>query len=237
MANPFLHAEWRKLLMVNYAIDPQVLKPFVPAHTELDLYEDTCYVSLVGFMFIHTRVKGIAIPFHQNFEEVNLRFYVKHRAEDGNWRRGVVFIKEIVPKRAITFVARTLYGEPYQTCPMRHHVAMNDPLEVAYQWRYQQAWQTFSATCDPLLQPIEEQTETYFITQHFWGYTHLGERKTAEYEVFHPVWDHYPVRDHQVSVDFGTVYGAPFEGLHAQKPVSVFLAEGSPITVYEGRTL
>ena len=44
-----------------------------------------CYVSLVGFMFKNTRLLNIPIPFHTDFEEVNLRFYVKHF--DGNeWK-------------------------------------------------------------------------------------------------------------------------------------------------------
>src|SRR5262249_31152496 len=119
MAGTFLKAEWRKLAMANYAIDKNILTPSIPAKTELDLWNDTCYVSLVGFMFLNTSIKGFKIPFHINFEEVNLRFYVRY--QDGTeWKRGVVFIKEIVPKPALTFVANTAYGEHYETMRMDH---------------------------------------------------------------------------------------------------------------------
>src|SRR5215831_17486814 len=99
----FLRAEWRKLAIANYCVDKKALQKYVPGKTELDTWNGNCYVSLVGFMFLNTKLKGIAIPFHQNFEEVNLRIYVRYK--DGHiWKRGVTFIKEIVPKYALSFV-------------------------------------------------------------------------------------------------------------------------------------
>jgi hypothetical protein len=117
----FLTAEWRWLAMLNYEIDPQALASFVPAGTELDFWNGKTYVSLVGFLFQDCRVRGIAIPFHRHFEEINLRFYVRHKANDG-WRRGVVFIKELVPRWTIAFIARTLYNENYFALPMSHRI-------------------------------------------------------------------------------------------------------------------
>jgi hypothetical protein len=125
MASIFLRAEWRKLAMANYAVDPKLFAEFLPAKTEIDLWNETCYVSLVGFMFLETKIKGIKIPFHTNFEEVNLRFYVRYK-DRGEWKRGVVFIKEIVPKPALTFVANTVYGEKYETMPMGHRWKMDE---------------------------------------------------------------------------------------------------------------
>src|SRR5690606_21017449 len=104
----FLSAKWIDLIMVNYEVDPGVLAPLVPAGTEIDLFDGKCFVSLVAFMFLDTRVSDFLVPFHVNFEEVNLRFYVKRETE-GEIRRGVVFVKEIVPRAAIAFVARSLY--------------------------------------------------------------------------------------------------------------------------------
>ena len=101
----FLTAQWRDLLMVNYEVDPSLLADRVPLGTTLDLFEGKCFVSLVGFMFLDTRVMDFLIPFHVNFEEVNLRFYVKRETRT-EIRRGVVFIKEIVPRGAIAWVAR-----------------------------------------------------------------------------------------------------------------------------------
>src|SRR5205823_7666414 len=119
--SPFLAAEWRNLVLLNYEIDPAVLRPLIPVRTELDPYQGRHYVSLVGFLFLKTRVLGLPIPFHRNFEEINLRFYVRHQAADG-WRRGVVFVREIVPRWAIAFVARGLYNEQYVAHPMHSRI-------------------------------------------------------------------------------------------------------------------
>lgn len=131
----FLEAEWRKLIMMNYVVDPALLQDYLPHHTELDLWHNQCYVSLIGFMFLDTRMKGFRIPFHINFEEVNLRFYVRYRSKN-EWKRGVVFIKEIVPRRALSFVANWLYKENYVALKMKHewHITEKE-IEVSYQRR------------------------------------------------------------------------------------------------------
>ena len=119
MRRPFLTANWRYLAMLNFAIDPEILRGLVPVETELDFHEGETFVSVVGFLFLDTRVIGLPIPFHRDFEEVNLRFYVRRNRGD-ECRRGVVFVRELVPRRAIAFVARAFYGEPYLAVPMRH---------------------------------------------------------------------------------------------------------------------
>jgi uncharacterized protein YqjF (DUF2071 family) len=153
MSNIFLTAEWRKLAIVNYDVDPALLVPYLPYKTELDLWNGTCYVSLVGFMFLNTKLKGIRIPFHTNFEEVNLRFYVRY--EDGDtWKRGVVFIKEIVPKPALAFVANTIYRENYQSMRMKHTCTENSTeLIVEYAWKLKD-WNSMRVTASPLASVI-----------------------------------------------------------------------------------
>lgn len=233
----FLTAEWRKLVLANYEINPQILFPYLPNKTELDIYKDKCFVSLVGFMFKNTKLLGLKIPFHVNFEEVNLRFYVKHKAGQ-EWKRGVVFIKEIVPKAAITFIANTLYKEHYETLKMNHiwEQDQNGQL-VSYQWKRNGIWQECSVKAEAKPQAILEGSDTEFITQHFWGYTKITDSKTYEYEVTHPRWEHYPVKDYNMKLDFGANYGPDFEFLNRQKPASVMLAEGSLITVENKRTI
>tara|TARA_B110000977_G_scaffold167491_1_gene216116 strand:- start:12 stop:731 length:720 start_codon:yes stop_codon:yes gene_type:complete len=227
----FLNAEWRKLAIANYVIDPSILEKYVPPGTELDLWQDKCYVSLIGFMFLNTKLLGVKIPFHSNFEEVNLRFYVK-RFENNAWKRGVVFIKEIVPKPALTFVANTIYKEHYETLPMQHVWEENSVNRtVSYSWKKNKAWQYFKVTA--ALKPIEiiKNSETEFITEHYWGYAKSNNSVTNEYEVTHPKWKHYPVEHSEISVDFYAVYGTDFEFLNSLNPDSVMLAEGSEITV------
>lgn len=225
------------MVLANYTVDPAILKPYIPFGTELDLWKGKCYVSLVGFMFVNTRVKGIKIPFHVNFEEVNLRFYVRH-FDDGNWKRGVVFIKEIVPRAAITFVANTLYKENYHTMPMKH-IWFEDErsLNVIYEWYFGEKWHKLSVNASPTLIDLIPGSEEEFITEHYWGYAKDGEMKSSEYEVTHPQWKTYPINRHSIDIDFGAIYGDEFTILNDRKPDSVMLAEGSEITVENKRVL
>lgn len=229
----FLTANWEKLAIANYPVEQNLLKPFLPHNTELDVWQGKCYVSLVGFMFLNTRLKSVKIPFHSNFEEVNLRFYVRYK-QDGIWKRGVTFIKEIVPKPALTFVANTFYNEKYETLPMSHAWSINDAfLHVEYKWK-KQAWNSFKVKAAVLEIPISADSEEEFITEHYWGYTKINDFQTSEYGVEHPRWKVHEVIDYSIQVDFGNVYGKPFSFLSNETPYSVMLAEGSEVIVKTG---
>ncbi|CAH0147305.1 MULTISPECIES: YqjF family protein [unclassified Pedobacter] len=230
----FLTAEWRKLALAQYAVDKEILSKYLPPHCELDDWQGKYYVSLVGFMFIDVKLRGFNIPFHTDFEEVNLRFYVKFKDGD-TWKRGVVFIKEFVPKPAITFVANTIYKENYQTFPMKHvWIEQKHQLEVDYHWK-NRTWHNFSVIASSKAEEIQIGSEEEFITEHYWGYTKISTNKTSEYGVEHPRWQAYPVKDYKINADFGINYGNDFSFLNDAKPDSVFLAEGSEIRVLKGK--
>ena len=236
----FLTAEWRKLIMAQYAIDPAILTPYLPGGLELDLHQSTCFVSVVGFLFDRVRLKGVPIPFHTRFEEVNLRFYVKRPMPDGTHRRGVVFISEIVPKPAITLVARALYGEAYSTARTRHTwTTASNAFDVRYDWRHRGNWQTLSVHASPTPVAIEPHSIEEFITEHYWGYTkrrsHFGgPTGTGEYGVAHPRWQVYPIHSAHIQADFGSLYGPAFANLTQLEPNHVLLAEGSQIAIRSG---
>jgi uncharacterized protein YqjF (DUF2071 family) len=232
----FLTAKWEKLAMANYEVNPQILVPYLPNHTELDFFDGKCFVSLVGFMFRNTRLKGIPIPFHQNFEEVNLRFYVRYK-EGNAWKRGTVFIKEIVPKFMISLVANTLYEEHYETRPMKHQWKFGpEKLDVEYLWKTGK-WNKFKISTSTLPVEIKDGSEEEFITEHYWGYTQLKNGKTSEFGVEHPKWQVYNTIDYTIDCNFGLNYGQGFQFLNSEKPNSVFLAEGSEIIVRNGRKI
>ena len=234
---PFLTARWRYLAMLNYEVPPEILAPLVPAGTELDSWEGKTFASMVGFLFLDARVRGIAIPGHRDFEEVNLRFYVRREAEDG-WRRGVVFVKEIVPRFAIASTARLLYGEKYVSLPMRHAIT-GDPtrggMHVTYGWRFQGRWNGIGAGVGGAPQAAAAGSEEEFITEHYWGYSSLRGGGCVEYQVEHPRWRVWkllrPVLDCDVAALYGRQFAAPLTG----EPSSAFLADGSEVAVYPGR--
>jgi uncharacterized protein len=234
----FLTAEWRHLLMLNYAVSPDLLRAYVPPGTELDTWEGTTYLSLVGFLFLRTRVLGVPIPLHRDFEEVNLRFYVRRRAPDG-WRRGVVFIREIVPRRAIALVARIGYHEPYRAMPMRHRVDLENGTlraggQVEYAWRHRRRWHSIHATVAGTPRSPAAGSEAEFITEHYWGYTARRDGGCSEYRVEHEPWQVWPVEAAGIDCDVEAVYGARFMEPLATLPRSAFVADGSPVLVRTG---
>ncbi|WP_371258444.1 YqjF family protein [Flavobacterium sp. Root420] len=236
-SDSFLKAEWENLALFNYEVDAKILEKYIPSGTEIDLWNNKCYVSLVGFMFKNTKVLGLKVPFHINFEEVNLRFYVK-RFENGEWKRGVVFIKEIVPKKAISFIANTLYQENYETQKMRHEIIENENTNIfIYQWKNKENWNSIQLETEKIPTPIAIDSEAEFITEHYFGYTKINEEVTFEYEVQHPRWEQFEVLSYNIDIDFRETYGRDFEFLQIQNPISVFLAKGSAIEVKNKRKL
>jgi uncharacterized protein YqjF (DUF2071 family) len=227
----FLTAEWRHLLMVNYLVDPDLLAPLVPAGTELDQWQGRTYVSVVGFRFLRTKVLGIPVPFHRNFDEVNLRFYVRRRVGD-EWRKGVAFVKEIVPKRAIAFVARTLYNEKYVRMPMRSTVEIPGP--VGYEWWHAGDWEGVSARTvgEPTTPGPDD--EATFITEHYWGYAKQPDGSTVEYGVEHPPWKVWPCESPAIVCQAARLYGEVFAKPLSGPPASAFVADGSPVIVRRG---
>ncbi len=226
--------------MLNFDVDPIVLKPFVPAGTELDDWQGKTYISVVGFMFLNTRVFGIPIPFHRNFEEVNLRLYVRRKASEG-WRRGVVFVKEIVPRAAIALTARVVYGENYVAVPMKHHIegenAGATPRPVSYSWRFRGRENRIELTVQGEAGETPEGSDAEFITEHYWGYARRRGGRTMEYRVEHPRWRTARASAARLDCDVAGLYGNQFVEFLKVQPASAFLADGSDVTVFRGRVL
>ncbi len=241
MNRRFLSAEWRHLVMLNYEVDPGTLRSLVPAGTELDFWNGTTYLSLVGFRFLRTRLLGIPVPFHRNFEEVNLRFYVR-RHVGGEWRRGVVFVKEVVPKWAIAAVARWVYNENYVACPMDSQVRLPDPARdprgvVEYGWGKRPTRNAIRAEfAGPPGYPATGSQEE-FITEHYWGYVPQRRGTVLEYGVQHPQWRVWRASAARLECDVEGCYGRRFCEALEREPHSAFVAEGSAVTVFRGDRL
>jgi uncharacterized protein YqjF (DUF2071 family) len=228
----FLTAEWRDLVIANYAVTPDLLTPLVPRGTTLDLWEGQALVSLVGFRFVGTRVLGVGVPGHRDFEEVNLRFYVRRRAGT-EVRRAVVFVRELVPRRAIAWTARALYNEPYRALPMRHDIQARDRSRtVTYEWRERGGWCSLAAETRGPPQDLRTGSKAEFITEHFWGYTRQRDGGTIEYRVTHPRWQVWEAPVVHVAGDLRSTYGDAFATAMHGPPEDAFVAVGSPVTVF-----
>jgi len=218
--------------MLNYEVEPRLLEPLLPSGVELDRWDDRVYVSVVGFLFSETRVLGVSVPWHRTFPEVNLRFYVRRHVA-GEVRRGVVFIRELVPRRAIATVARIMYNEPYVAIPMRHDIQRhkNGWIDREYAWLNRTEWTQIQARTRGDPRPSEPGSKEEFITEHYWGYTRQRDGGTIEYRVEHPRWNVWRTRDASLTGSVALVYGADFADALKFPPRSAFVADGSHVTV------
>lgn len=240
VGRPLLTAEWRWLAMLNYEIDPSALAPFVPAGTELESWNGRTFVSVIGFVFLQTRLRGFALPYHRDFEEVNLRFYVRRAAQEG-WRRAVVFIRELVPRSMIAWTARLLYNENYVSARMGHRLVQPSAgpgaPSVSYWWSRGGKHGELKLTARGEPEPLAEGSREEFIAEHYWGYAKQRDGSTLEYHVEHPRWRVWAAERAGLSCDVRSLYGARFVEPLSGPPAWAFLAEGSAVSVYASSRL
>jgi uncharacterized protein len=231
MIDTFLSAKWENLIMANYAINPEILLPYLPHGVELDFHDDKTYVSLVGFMFKKTNLFNIPIPFMGTFEEINLRFYVK-RIENGEIKRGVVFINETVPYKPVAWLANKLYKEHYIAIPTRNMISYSESQKsVRYEWKIENRWNHLEVKTGISKAEMKSDSIEEFIFEHYYGYTKINNQLSQEYRVNHPRWHVNEVKDYSIDCDFKSMYGSDFSYLSDRQPDSVIIAEGSPVTV------
>ena len=231
MSAPFLTATWSNVFLATWAVPPSLLAPRLPPGLALDLRGGDAFVSVVAFEFLDTRLRGLAFPGHRDFAELNLRFYVRNRDE-----RGVVFVREFVPRRAVAWIARAVYNEPYRVAPVS---ATRDDAPGRHAMRYTLAWAGRTHTLevsaeDAPFRPAADSDE-HFFKEHRWGFGMTRAGRTTRYEVVHDLWDVYPVRSYSIDLDWSAVYGSEWAFLRDAPPISTVLAAGSPVSVWPRR--
>jgi uncharacterized protein YqjF (DUF2071 family) len=233
-ASPFLTAEWRDVVLLNFEVAPARLAPFVPTGTRLDLHEGRALVSLVAFRFVDTRLLGLPIPLHRRFPELNLRFYVRRDLAAGRSLGGVVFLSELVPRFAVAAVARLAYNEPYRTVPMRHSADGRDTeapglaMRLRYGWRLDGRWHTLEVSTRGVAKVPDAGTEAHFVSSHDWGYTRQRDGSTVEYEVSRPAWRVCPATCERFEPDPLALALVPeLSG----RPASAYVSDGSAVAV------
>jgi hypothetical protein len=238
---PFLTARWEDVVLVTYRIGADLLAASLPAGLEADRRPGdpagTAYVSLVAFRFLDTRVKGLAVPMHRDFPEVNLRAYVRTTSDPR--RRGVSFISELVPKPAITMVANLVYHEHYRTVPMDCDVReVGGRRRMTVNIELGDRMHSIACTGDAPAQPTAAGGVEDFFKEHEWGFGRDADGELVTYRVAHPVWKAYrcTLEDLELDVSFHELYGEPWSVLDGAEPVHVLFAEGSAITVFDRET-
>ena len=156
-------------------------------------------------------------------DRINLRFYVRRRVGD-EWRRGVTFVREFVPRRAIAWTASAFYNEPYHAVPTRHR-------ELVYEWRHRGRWHVLGAEVEGAARELPTGSPEEFIIEHYYGYTRQRDGGTVEYQVEHPRWRVWTAQRTWLDADSTSLYGADFAPALNAAPQSAFVAEGSPVIV------
>ena len=233
MTAKFLTADWRYLAMLNFEVDRSVLTPYLPRGTELDDRNGRQYLSLVGFLFLDTHVLGLPALFHRNFEEVNLRFYVRRKV-GSEWRPGVVFIREMVPLFLVAETARLTYNEPYRTVPMQHTIVKtNGELQtVEYLFGGGRDRCRFALHVDGPLYDMDRGSDEEFLCERGWGYTRQRNGGTIEYRVEHARWRIWRSARHELAGPLETFYDPPLPTILSSTPRSAFIADGSAVAVH-----
>jgi len=235
----FLTGRWQTLVMLNYEADPALLARLAPRGTEPEIWNGKAYASLVGFEFVQARLHGCYIPFHQDFEELNLRFYVRRRTVEG-WRRGVVFAKQFAPRPAVALVARWCYNQNFHAVRMRREIkraTLNAPPEVAYFLRDNGRWAALRATgVGAAALPVRGSLDE-FIVEHYWAYCSQRDGRTMEYKVEHPPWRVWQAKNGEFTGDVARLYGEDWMGILSPPPVSTLITEGSAVGTFQGRTI
>jgi len=230
---PMLEGAWRDLVVANYEVDPEVLRPYVPAGTELDTWNGKTVMSVVGLSFEDTRAMGVPAVGQQQFEQLNLRFYVKQ----GD-KRGVVFIKEVVPQRLMAGLCRAVYNENYHRQPMAHRrpEAGQDGL-VGYAWKAGDGWSRLEAERHGPAEAPQPGSLEEFVLEHYVGFTEQRDGQTLAYEVEHPPWRIYETRNPTLDLDAESLYGKELARYLERPPLSVVVCEGSEVAVHPARPL
>jgi uncharacterized protein len=229
MPGTFLTARWENLAIITYKIDPALLQPYIPPGLMLDTLNGDTFVSVVAFDFNDIKVKSLRIPFHVNFPEINLRFYVK----DEN-RNGVVFISELVDKYFVPFVANSVYNENYKRIRMRRLMHLDGDSIIRLNYSMRMNGRGFHLNMKARQEPFipGENTVEHFIKEHQWGFGKSRKGNLLSYEVEHPVWQIYPVTEAVHNFDFGLIYGRNWEILNDEKPFNIMFAKGSEVKVF-----
>lgn len=213
-----------------------MLAQYVPPGTELDNWNGAYYVSLIGFRFQDTRVLGLPLAFHSEFQEVNLRTYVR-RQVGNDVHHGVRFIQELVSRPMIAAGARLTFNEPYRVVDMDERTSSGIPGEpissVEYRWKWRTEWCGLSVTLKGLPSVPSPGSEEDFIMYKEWGFTPQRDGSAIEYHVEHPRWSVWQVSEGRAYGSVGESPGPIWSIVFGSAPHSVFFADGSEVIIYQ----
>lgn len=176
----FMEQHWSDLLLLHWPISPKVLRPTIPDDLELDLFEGQAWASVVGFHLSGLRMRPIRwIPW-KDFDEVNLRTYVK--TSDG--KRGVWFHSLDSTDMFAVLGARILYGLAYRPAKITRSLSKQ---AISYQSYTNRLFKKVPARIDAQLDKsvgtskiAREPLDRFLLERYrFWARRKVGERSSS----------------------------------------------------------
>ena len=229
-------AEWREIVVINFEIDPKLLRNFIPPKTELDFFNETSFVTLMARACKNVKPYGWPIVFAKSIDQILLRFYVKRKVGD-TWRRGVCLIRDYLPKRKASFFLNWMFKHSFTQVPIKRTSSNFEsglPTQlptVEYQWTTGDYVNHIKVNARSQMRQQEQETKESFVLDHHYGYT-VKEGKTYEYYVEYSPWAMWDAQSGSFDCDTENVFGRPFVRALKQRPASVFLARGSDVIIY-----
>lgn len=225
LSNIFMTGNWENLIMSTFEVNENILKPYLPKDSELDLYNGKVLMSMVAFTFSKVKFFGFKVPFHQKFGQINFRFYVKSKV---NNTKGVVFIKEFAPKPLIAYVANVFYNEPYFFKKIGLNKANNNNV---FTIKYTYKNLKIEATSKQQIQKLEQNSMNQFVVDRYIAYIKSYNKETIQYKINHKPWNLFKTESININKNVLTLLPKKFK---EAKYISSCFVDGSYITVQKG---
>ena len=243
MAPPgFISANWRNLIVLSWPIDDRIIRPQLPKALEIDRCNGQTYVSLVALTIQNLRLCGLP-AWPATFPQLNIRCYVRRPMPDGTCRRGVTFLKQLVPHRTTALAARLFYREPFAAIPRLQtgHNTPGQPQPPANRISY--GWQTAGqsgglwAESEPPFAPAEPDSLADFLTARYWGYNSQDAGTVREYAVARAAWAVSPASNCGVDGNLTGLLGPELAAALTGHPATALIAAGGPVKISPPRRL
>lgn len=180
---------WRHLLFANWPVDAERLDSHLPDALSVQTHEGNGWLSVVPFVNVDTRPRGLPERVGVDLPELNLRTYVTHEGDPG-----VYFFSLDAPSVAAVLGARLLHRLPYYYARMDwratdHRVEFSSrrlhpgDRPVRFEAAYGPAGEPFSP---------EPGSRAEFLTERRRLYTQGMDGAIRHTDVAHEPWTLYP---------------------------------------------
>ena len=209
-----LFQSWQDLLFAHWSVDPELLRPRIPAPLELDLHDGKAWIGITPFRIEGFRPRGLpTLGPLSAFPELNLRTYVRSAGQGG-----IFFFSLDAGSAAAVLGARTLFRLPYRNADMG---IQEEEGRVRFTSVRPDGAAAFRATYGPVDHAFQAQPGTveHFLVERYALFTVLRDGGVLKSEIHHRPW---PLQPAQGEVDGAALAAAEDVPLPTGEPLLHF---------------